>query len=79
VGRRKTPDHLRPDNELQKTREKGYILKKSIRDKRSAFRKLRGIASVRMSTEEIMVLTRLKRSFGRQSASQVQKGQEEGA
>jgi AbrB family looped-hinge helix DNA binding protein len=50
-----------PSSEVDFVEEDGkvYIVKKKeSTPERSAFRKLRGIASVKMSTEEIMSLTR---------------------
>ena len=50
-----------PSSEVDFVEEKGkvYIVKKKgSRPKDTVFRKLRGIASVKMSTEEIMNLTR---------------------
>ena len=50
-----------PSSEVDFVEEKGkvFIVKKKRRSpERSAFRKVRGIASIKMSTEEIMALTR---------------------
>jgi AbrB family looped-hinge helix DNA binding protein len=50
-----------PSSEIDFVEEKGkvYIVKKKgTGTERNAFRKLRGAASVKMSTEEIMSLTR---------------------
>jgi len=61
------PQHIReklgivPATEIEFVEEKGrvYIVKKEIKGNRnSRFRKLRGVATVRMTTDEIMALTR---------------------
>ena len=61
------PQHIReklgivPSTEVEFVEEKDrvYIVKKKSQTKRkSRFRKLRGIATVRMTTDEIMALTR---------------------
>jgi AbrB family looped-hinge helix DNA binding protein len=52
---------IAPSSEIDFVEEKGkvYIAKKrGSSPERSAFRKVRGIASVKMSTDEIMRLTR---------------------
>ncbi len=61
------PQHIReklgivPATNIEFVEEKGrvYIVKKEDTENRSRkFRKLRGIATVRMTTDEIMALTR---------------------
>jgi AbrB family looped-hinge helix DNA binding protein len=63
------PLHIRekleitPATEIDFIEEKGkvYIIKKPGRSKSGhRFRKLRGVATVRMSTDEIMALTRVE-------------------
>ena len=52
---------IAPSSEIDFVEEKGkvYIVKKrGSSPERSAFRKMRGIASVKLSTDEIMRLTR---------------------
>ena len=52
---------IAPSSEIDFVEDKGkvYIVKKrGSKPERSAFRKVRGIASVRMTTEQIMTLTR---------------------
>jgi AbrB family looped-hinge helix DNA binding protein len=61
------PQHIReklgivPATNIEFVEEKGrvYIVKKEVPENRShRFRKLRGVATVRMTTDEIMALTR---------------------
>ena len=63
------PQHIReklgitPATEIEfvEEKEKVYIIKKPGTNKsRHRFRKLRGVATVRMTTDEIMALTREK-------------------
>lgn len=51
---------IMPESEVDFLEEKGRVLliKSDIRKKTSRFRELRGSATVKMSTEEIMRLTR---------------------
>ena len=66
-GQVTTPQHIReklgitPATDIEFVEEKGrvYILKKEgPRNRGGSFRKLRGVATVRMTTDEIMALTR---------------------
>ena len=60
------PQHIReklgitPATEIEFVEEKGkvYIIKRPGTNKSHRFRKLRGVATVRMTTDEIMALTR---------------------
>ena len=61
------PQHIReklgifPSTEIEFVEEKDrvYIVKKEVpANRNNKFRKLRGVATVRMTTEEIMALTR---------------------
>ncbi|NOX88809.1 MAG: AbrB/MazE/SpoVT family DNA-binding domain-containing protein [Calditrichaeota bacterium] len=53
---------LRPESEVDFVMEddRVYIVKKKDSKKSKRFRKFRGVASVKMSTDEIMALTRRK-------------------
>lgn len=52
--------HLTPQSEVEFIEEKGrvYVKKANGRPKSHRFKTLRGISSVRMTTDEIMALTR---------------------
>jgi AbrB family looped-hinge helix DNA binding protein len=60
------PQHIReklgmtPATEVEFVEEKGkvYIIKRPGQNRSSHFKKLRGAATVRMTTDEIMALTR---------------------
>jgi AbrB family looped-hinge helix DNA binding protein len=67
---------ISPSTEIDfvEAKRKVYIVKKKrTTHERNTFKRVRGIASVKMSIEQIQRLTRLKQSFGGRSVSQVQK------